>query len=199
MPATPVVARVRSGCARPRSLFSGVSILTPRLRLTIVALLLLAGAWLVARLGQPAGWLLLYGAGVVAWNYWRVGTVWLAFAAYRRNDLERVRALLEQVRRPDVLRFRPRVYYHWLTGMMLAAQHRVSDAQRALARVPVSALRNDADRGALLCQLADLSLQLNDPAEARALVERARALGPTPILARAIAALDDRLAVLRRE
>jgi len=165
--------------------------LTPGAR-AAVALLLLAGGSMLLYWHEPAGWALLYATGVVVLNWVRVGTVHLAFAAYRRGDLERVRELLAMISRPALLRRRHQAYYHWLHGVLLVVAGRTTEAYAELRRVPARSIRRESDRGRLLCQLADLALDDDDVLRAQLYLQEAREIRQTAALARMIASLEAR-------
>jgi hypothetical protein len=70
---------------------------TPLARLLLVSAAVALGGREIAS-GRPWGWALMTGAALLALGYFRYGTIWLAFRAYRRGDLERLARRIRQVR-----------------------------------------------------------------------------------------------------
>lgn len=164
---------------------------SPPLRL---ALIFLAGALAVMELSQqqPSGFLFLGAAALLAWGYFRHGTVYAACAAYRRGQLERARKLLARVRDPGALTAQDRAYYHWLSGI-LASGTELSSARKSLEEALEGALRTQNDRSLAHCHLAIILAQQGEKDGARGHLSRARELGHRPEVAELIRQVEERL------
>ena len=113
-------------------------------------------------------WILAVVAAVaIAVGYFRSGTVWLAFQAWKSGHNERVCLLLDQNRFPDWLSSQSRAYFEFLRGLLASADERWLDAQAHFKAALTHRLRTDNDRSLVECYLATTMLNLGDPVGAR--------------------------------
>lgn len=165
---------------------------TPHLRL-ILALLCAALTLMLVSHASPWTAAPLLCALLLLWDYIRNSGVWIGFRAFRQGHLLRVRRSLASVRWPQLLSRRSRAYYHWLRGVLEAADGRLQAARVHLLVAATGALRTENDRSLVQCLLAELALQEGNNTAAAEHVRLANALGHHGEVARIITALRRRL------
>lgn len=164
----------------------------PRVRLVILAVVAALGAAEAAR-GRGAGWVLLVGAALLGYGAVRHGTVWIAFRAYRRGDLDAMERHLRGVWKPQWLRPEDRAYHDLLAGV---AAHRRGDAalaRRHFAAALAGPLPTTNIRAVAHYHAAGASLDDGDPAAARDHLASARELPHAAALDAPLAAVEERL------
>lgn len=164
----------------------------PHMRL-LLALLCSVAALMLALRVNPLAALPLVGAVLLVWDYFRNSGVWIGFRAFRGGNLPRVRRTVEAVRWPALLSGRSRAYFHWLKGVIEAADGRYQAARVHLLLSAAGALRTENDRSLVQCLLAEMALQENDIDRARDHVQMANALAHHATVARIIQSLLSRL------
>ena len=146
--------------------------LTFRLRLLGSALAALMG-WLGLSRGHYVLGALWIGTAVwLWWGYFRVGSVWLALAAYRLGNVEGMRSHVRCIRWPRLLSRRCRAYYHWLQGVVLAIDGRLAAARDHMLTARRWGVRSDHHRSILECQLADMAIRCGEPSTSMSPGER---------------------------
>jgi hypothetical protein len=168
--------------------------ITPRLRLALTCLAALWGAaQLWARPTSLLGWIAVLVAAALVWGYFRVGTVWLALAAYRVGNVERMREHVHRVRWPRLLTLRNRAHYHWLKGVGLALEGDLRGARQQLLLARRGRLRNTTSRSIVECQLADVALRSGEYEKAHGHLACARSYRHPPRVDRLIDLVAERL------
>lgn len=97
--------------------------------------------------------------GYFIWSHYREGTVFLATQAFHKQDYEKTKALLSEIKDPDKLRKRRRNYYEFMMGNIALKEERVDDAEyhfQLASRLP---WKRDAEKGFVLINLANISLR----------------------------------------
>ena len=167
--------------------------LTPRFRLFFVAIALLLGAASLTH-GRFAGaTVVLLLASLLVWGYFRSGSLWLALAAYRLGNVERMRDHVRRVRWPRLLSPRWRAYYHWLQGVALVIEGRLAPARDHLFEARRWRFRTENDRSIMECQLADMAIRCGEPAQAWGHLRHARGLRHHPMVDALIASVEQRI------
>lgn len=165
---------------------------TPHLRLILV-LLCAALTLMFASHALPVTVVPLLCGLVLLWDYFRNSGVWIGFRAFRQGNLLRARRAVGSVRWPHLLSRRSLAYYHWLRGVLDAADGRLQAARVHLLVAATGALRTENDRSLVQCLLAELALQEGDRATAAEHVRLANALGHHGEVVRIITALRRRV------
>lgn len=145
------------------------------MRMTLALLSLVAGGYLL-QFGTAAAAIFFSTALLLLWNYFRHSSVWSAFRAFQQRDIARVRVLLNYVRWPRLLSKPSLAYYHWLQGVVDAADGRFKAAQVHLLVAATGDLRSSNDRCLVQCLLAEVLLQQGDRDAAREHLRFAAAL-----------------------
>src|SRR5690606_59989 len=74
----------------------------------------------------------IYIAGLIGyfvWSHYREGTVFLATQAFHKQDYEKTKALLAEIKDPDKLRKRRRNYYEFMMGNIALKEDRIDEAE----------------------------------------------------------------------
>lgn len=167
--------------------------LTLRLRLFFIMIAMLLGAAWLGRGERIDGAIVLTAAAVLIWGYFRNGSLWLALAAYRTGNVERMRVHVRRVHWPRLLSPRWRAYYHWLQGVTLAVEGRIAPARDHLLQARRWRFRTENDRSIMECQLADMAIRCGEPAQAWGHLRQARTLVHHPVVDALIASVEDRI------
>lgn len=167
--------------------------LTLRLRLFFIMIAMLLGAAWLGRGERIDGAIVLTAAAVLIWGYFRNGSLWLALAAYRTGNVERMRVHVRRVHWPRLLSPRWRPYYHWLQGVTLAVEGRIAPARDHLLQARRWRFRTENDRSIMECQLADMAIRCGEPAQAWGHLRQARTLVHHPVVDALIASVEDRI------
>lgn len=145
------------------------------MRMTLALLSMVAGGYFL-QFGTAAAAIFFSTALLLLWNYFRQSSVWSAFRAFQQRDIARVRVLLNYVRWPRLLSKPSLAYYHWLQGVVDAADGRFKAAQVHLLVAATGDLRSSNDRCLVQCLLAEVLLQQGDREAAREHLRFAAAL-----------------------
>ncbi|HEX2717364.1 MAG TPA: hypothetical protein VHM67_06755 [Gemmatimonadaceae bacterium] len=165
------------------------------LRLRLLASLVAALLTFVALAAGHALFAVLWAACTLWlwWGYFREGSVWLALAAYRFGNVERMRSHVRTVRWPRLLSRRCRGYYHWLQGVALAIDGRLAPARDHMLAARRWGFRSAHHRSIMECQLADMAIRCGEPAQAWSHLRAARELRRHPAIDSLIAAVEARI------
>jgi uncharacterized protein HemY len=152
---------------------------SPFVRLLMIAVSLIYGIkWLY--LGEWIGILLILGAVLLTVGYFRYGTVWLAFHALARGNLEKANRHISKINNPDRLGNQSKAYYYWIKGLLALNHGRHEEAKEFLERVEENHLRTANDQSILACLFAQVAIHAGDGDRARTCLKKARALPHKP-------------------
>ena len=166
--------------------------LTPFVRLLLILIAVAVGAIYAFR-GESLGWLLLAAAGLLAVGYWRHATVWLAFQAYRRGDVDGVERHLRVVRDADRLSSADRAYFDFLRGVLAQARGDLEEARRSFTAAAAGPLRTGNMRSGVQYHLAAISLERGDKNAARSHLDEARRWPHNSHVAERLATIEQQL------
>lgn len=130
-----------------------------RRRFIVIALVLIGIAYcLVAQYFNLTVYLLGIG-GYFVWSQYREGSVFLATQAFHKQDYERTRKLLAEIRNPDHLRKGRRNFYEFMQGNIALKENRIEEAEvhfQLASRLP---WRRDHEKAMVLINLANINLR----------------------------------------
>lgn len=69
------------------------------------------------------------GIGYLIWSHFREGSVFLATQAFHRQDYEKTKNLLAEIKNPDALRKGRRNFYEFMMGNIALKEERVDEAE----------------------------------------------------------------------
>lgn len=118
--------------------------------------------------------------GYVIWSEYREGTVFLATQAFHKQDYEKTKRLLAEIKNPDHLRKNRRNYYEFMLGNIALKEERVDEAEyhfQLASRLP---WKRDYEKGMVLINLANINLRKKEYERVAAYVDLAEKLKLTP-------------------
>jgi ATP/maltotriose-dependent transcriptional regulator MalT len=136
--------------------------------------------------GDRIGLLLIFAGILYTYGYFRYSSVWLAFRAVRKGDLDRAARLLSQTRNPSSLSSQQRAYFELASGIVAANRGEEEAAERHFRAALHHKLRTENDRCIAEVCLAELLARRGNFDEARELVTQARTRHHKPELAECI-------------
>lgn len=125
---------------------------------------------------RTSSFLLLAGAAIAAFGYWRYGSVHLAFRAYRAGRIERMERLLRRTRQPELLAASQRVVFEYLSGIAAREHGDFAAARRHFFFATVDRRYNRL-RAQSLLELARAEVALGDFDGARGSLAQLRSMG----------------------
>ncbi|MEQ1911713.1 MAG: hypothetical protein ABMA15_23040 [Vicinamibacterales bacterium] len=158
---------------------------TRRARIAVMTVAAALGTWRWWT-GDPTGAWFLVAAALLAYGHFRYGTVWLAFRALRKGDVDRAGSFLNQVARPGMLSPESRAYYFMVFGLVAASRGQLGEAESALRKALALPLRTENDRALVEVALAELLVTSTSPNEARELLALAAGRATKPVVSKEV-------------
>jgi hypothetical protein len=165
----------------------------PLLRFAFVAASLALGAVGLCG-GFSWAWLWLTAAVLLVVGYFRGGTVWLAWRAWRNGDVALAQRRLAQTHHPNRLSPYQRAYYEWLQGEIHRMRNDLPAARRHFTAAAEGGLRTGKDRALAYTRLAETELTAGEVGAARAAIARARMLSSMPFVEALLRDLEEAMA-----
>ena len=100
--------------------------------------------------------------GYMIWSQYRDGTVFLATQAFHKQDYEKTKKLLAEIKNPDHLRKGRRNFYEFMQGNIALKEDRIEEAEyhfQLASRLP---WKKDLEKGMVLINLANINLRKKD-------------------------------------
>ncbi len=97
--------------------------------------------------------------GYMVWSEYREGTVFLATQAFHKQDYEKTKQLLAQIKNPDQLRKGRRNFYEFMQGNIALKEGKIEEAEyhfQLASRLP---WRRSHEKGMVLINLASINLR----------------------------------------
>jgi hypothetical protein len=133
-----------------------------RIRLIIIAVAVIALAYCVVSGYYNYCVYILGLIGYIVWSEYRDGTVFLATQAFHKQDYEKTKELLAQIKNPDHLRKGRRNFYEFMMGNIALKENRIEEAEyhfQLASRLP---WRKDHEKAMVLINLANINLRKKD-------------------------------------
>lgn len=130
-----------------------------RFRLIIIALAVIALAYCVVSGYYYACVYILGIIGYMVWSQYREGTVFLATQAFHKQDYEKTKQLLAEIKNPDHLRKGRRNFYEFMMGNIALKDNKIDEAEyhfQLASRLP---WRKDYEKAMVLINLANINLR----------------------------------------
>lgn len=163
----------------------------------IVAFILML--WAFYEGTYQVGVMVLGGMGYLIWSHFREGTVFMATQAFQRQDYDRSRVLLDDIKRPDWLRKRRRNYYEFMRGNLALKEEDYDAAERHFQIASRLPFRRSNDKAIILINLANINLRKEDYERVKAYIDVARKLDVTSRVAQIINKIENEIPKDRRE
>ena len=100
--------------------------------------------------------------GYVVWSQYRDGSVFLATQAFHKQDYDKTRKLLAEIKNPDHLRKGRRNFYEFMMGNLALKDDNMEQAEyhfQLASRLP---WRKDHEKAMVLINLASIGLRKKD-------------------------------------
>ena len=124
--------------------------------------------------GEQSGYMFLAATGLIAFGYFRYGSIRPAYLAMRRGDLESARKHIETIKYPKLLSAESRAYLHWVSGAVAADESKDLPYAEEQMRLALSgALRTSNDRCVATAMLAQIVAKNNDLERAKQILAAA--------------------------
>ena len=97
--------------------------------------------------------------GYLVWSQYREGTVFLATQAFHKQDYDKTKSLLAEIKNPDQLRKGRRNFYEFMQGNIALKENRIEEAEyhfQLASRLP---WKRDNEKGMVLINLANINLR----------------------------------------
>lgn len=110
------------------------------------------------------------------WSHLREGTVYMATQAFHKQDYDRTKQLLAEIKNPDRLRKGRRNFYEFMMGNIALKEERIDEAEyhfQLASRLP---WRRDVEKGMVLINLANINLRKKEYDRVKAYIEVAEKL-----------------------
>ncbi|MBE8720252.1 tetratricopeptide repeat protein [Sphingobacterium pedocola] len=130
-----------------------------RFRFILIAIAVILLAYAVVSVRYYLCVYILGFIGFIIWTQYRDGTVFLATQAFHKQDYEKTKRLLKEIKNPDHLRKGRRNFYEFMLGNIAMHEGRIDEAEyhfQLASRLP---WRKDNERGMVLINLANINLR----------------------------------------
>jgi len=130
-----------------------------RFRITVIAIAVAFLLYAVYAQHYNIAVYILGGIGYIVWSHFREGTVFLATQAFHKQDYEKTKRLLDEIKNPDQLRKGRRGYYEFMRGNLALKEERIDEAEyhfQLASRLP---WKRDTEKGFVLINLANIALR----------------------------------------
>jgi hypothetical protein len=130
-----------------------------KIRLIIIALAVIALAYCLVTGYYYTCVYILGLIGYMVWSQYRDGTVFLATQAFHKQDYEKTKTLLAEIKKPDHLRKGRRNFYEFMMGNIALKEEKIEEAEyhfQLASRLP---WRKDYEKAMVLINLANINLR----------------------------------------
>ncbi|MGK6349762.1 hypothetical protein [Parapedobacter sp. DT-150] len=167
--------------------------MTSKARAVVLVLAFVLLMWAVyAGIYQVA--VMIAGAmGYLTWSHYREGTVFIATQAFQKQDFEKARRLLADIRNPEYLRKGRRNYYEFMSGNLALKVEDYDAAERHFQIASRLPFRRPNDKAIILVNLANINLRKKDFERVKAYVDLARKLEVTSRVAQIINKIENEI------
>ncbi len=141
---------------------------------TIIIFIASLFAGLTYYMGYEKYYLFLIVVLFLVIDHYRGATVFLAFNAYRKEDLDKVKKHIDSIKKPEWLRPSAKAYYNLLQGVLLSAVANHKEAKRYLKKAASGKLSTNHIKFVAHCLVASACLELSQFEEARIYVKQAK-------------------------
>lgn len=173
--------------------------MTSRVRAIVLIIAFILMLWAFYEGTYQVGVMVLGGIGYQVWSHYREGTVFMATQAFQRQDFERTKVLLEDIKRPDLLRKGRRNYYEFMSANLALKAEDYETAERHFQIASRLPFRRANDKAIILINLANINLRKQDYERVKKYIEVARELEVTSRVAQIINKIENEIPKDKRE
>ncbi len=116
------------------------------------------------------------GIAYLVWSYLREGTVYLATQAFHKQDYEKTKSLLAEIKNPNQLRKGRRNFYEFMMGNIALKEERIEEAEYHFQMASRLPWKRDNEKGMVLINLANINLRKKEYARVSTYIELAEKL-----------------------
>lgn len=167
--------------------------MTSRVRGIVLIIAFVLMLWAFYEGTYQVGIMVLGGMGYLIWSYYREGTVFMATQAFQQQDFERTRTLLDDIKRPELLRKKRRNYYEFMSGNLALKAEDYEAAERHFQIASRLPFRRPNDKAIILINLANINLRKKDYERVGKYIEVARKLEVTSRVAQIINKIENEI------
>jgi len=114
--------------------------------------------------------------GYFVWSQYREGTVFLATQAFHKQDYEKTKTLLAEIKNPDYLRKGRRNFYEFMQGNIALKENRIEEAEMHFQLASRLPWKRDNEKAMVLINLANINLRKKEYERVNAYIEVAEKL-----------------------
>ncbi len=167
--------------------------MTSQARAVVLVLAFFLLAWAVYTNAYQIAVMVAGAMGYLIWSHYREGTVFLATQAFQRQDYEKARRLLSDIKNPDYLRKGRRNYYEFMCGNIALKTGDYDAAERHFQIASRLPFRRPNDKAIILVNLANINLRKKDHERVRTYIDLARKLEVTSRVAQIINKIENEI------
>lgn len=167
--------------------------MTSRVRGIVLIIAFVLMLWAFYEGTYQVGIMVLGGMGYLIWSHYREGTVFMATQAFQQQDFERTRTLLDDIKRPELLRKKRRNYYEFMSGNLALKAEDYEAAERHFQIASRLPFRRPNDKAIILINLANINLRKKDYERVGKYIEVARKLEVTSRVAQIINKIENEI------
>ena len=130
-----------------------------KIRLIIIAIAVIVLAYCLVSGYYYACVYILGLIGYIVWSQYRDGSVFLATQAFHKQDYDKTKVLLAEIKNPDHLRKGRRNFYEFMMGNLALKDNNIEEAEyhfQLASRLP---WRKDHEKAMVLINLANINLR----------------------------------------
>lgn len=130
-----------------------------KIRLIIIAIAVIGLAYCLVSGYYYACVYILGLIGYIVWSQYRDGSVFLATQAFHKQDYDKTKVLLAEIKNPDHLRKGRRNFYEFMMGNLALKDNNIEEAEyhfQLASRLP---WRKDHEKAMVLINLANINLR----------------------------------------
>ena len=167
--------------------------MTSKARTVVLVLAFFLAAWAIYNHAYQIAWMIAGAMGYLIWSHYREGTVFIATQAFQRQDFEKAKRLLADIKNPEYLRKRRRNYYEFMSGSLALKDAEYDVAERHFQIASRLPFRRPNDKAIILVNLANINLRKKDYERVRGYLSVARKLEVTSRIAQIINKIENEI------
>jgi len=167
--------------------------MTSKARAAVLFFLLLVLGYAIYTHNVQSAVLIGGAMGYLIWSHYREGTVFMASQAFQKQDYDKARRLLADIKKPEYLRKGRRNYYEFMSGNLALKIEDYDAAERHFQIASRLPFRRQNDKAIILVNLANLNLRKRDFERVKAYVDLARKLDVTSRVAQIINKIENEI------
>lgn len=151
-------------------------------RIIIIIIFLVLGCVFMLNRSFLNGAFMLIGALILIYCHFRYGTVWRAFQSIKKNEYDKAKKELLQIKKPELLANSQKGYYYWSLGLIKLFENEL-DASEKFIRIALDiGVRTENDKTLIKLTQSEIYLKRGQLEEARKIFNEAKSTSHKPRL-----------------